>query len=275
MKLATIRVATGTCAVRVDDTDAVEIDASDVGALLANADWRRIAEQADGARHSIDALDYAPLVPRPDKIVCVGLNYRQHIMEMGHPIPEYPTLFAKYRAALIGAHDPITLPAVSESTDWEGELALIIGERVRNASDAAAERAIAGYAICNDVSVRDYQNRTLQWLQGKSFEGTTPLGPWLVTPDESPGPSRELTTLVDGAVMQQADTADLVFGPVALVQYISQIITLEPGDVISTGTPAGVGTARTPPRFLAHGNRLVTRITGLGEQINPCHQASL
>ncbi len=244
---------------RVDADEAVEIDAADVGALLTHDDWRSIAERADGPRHALDTLDYAPLVPRPDKIVCVGLNYRNHILEMGRGVPEYPTLFSKFRAALIGANDPVTLPIVSDQTDWEAELAVVVGTRVRHASVQQAEAAIAGYAVLNDVSVRDYQDRTLQWLQGKSFEATTPFGPWLVTPDESPGPSRELTCEVDGEVMQHADTEDLVFGPVDLISYISTFITLEPGDVISTGTPGGVGTARTPPRYLAEGSTLVTR----------------
>ena len=169
---------------------------------------------------------------------------------------------------MIGAHDAVTLPRVSDQVDWEAELAVIVGTRVRHATAAQAEQAIAGYAVLNDVSVRDYQNRTLQWLQGKTFEGSTPLGPWLVTADESQGPSRELTCEVDGEMMQHADTANLVFGPTALVAYISSIITLEPGDVISTGTPGGVGTARTPPRYLTEGATLVTRISGLGEAVN-------
>jgi len=122
------------------------------------------------------------------------------------------------------------------------------------------------------VSVRDYQNRTLQWLQGKTFEHSTPLGPWLVTSDESPGPSREISCEVAGELMQKSDTSDLVFGPAALVSYISAIVTLEPGDVIATGTPAGVGAARTPPRFLADGETVVTRIAGLGECRNTCRQ---
>jgi len=132
---------------------------------------------------------------------------------------------------------------------------------------------IAGYAVLNDVSMRDYQNRTMQWLQGKCFERTTPLGPWLVTPDESPGPSREVVCEVDGVVKQQADTSDLLFGPTELVAYISQLLTLEPGDVIATGTPGGVGFARNPPEFLVDGSVMVTRIEGLGACRNACRAA--
>lgn len=248
------------------------LDADDVGAVLVRDDWRSWAARGDGARRAVETLDYAPLVLRPDKIVCVGLNYRNHILETGREPPEHPTLFAKYRAALIGANDDIVLPAVSSMVDWEAELAVIIGAPARHVDEQAAANAIAGYAVLNDVSVRDYQNRTLQWLQGKTFEHSTPLGPCLVTTDESPGPSREIACEVAGELMQKSDTADLVFGPAALVSYISAIVTLEPGDVIATGTPSGVGAARTPPRFLADGETVVTRIAGLGECRNTCRQ---
>jgi acylpyruvate hydrolase len=176
---------------------------------------------------------------------------------------------------LIGANDDIALPAVSHQVDYEAELAVVVGARARHVPVEAAGAVIAGYAVLNDVSVRDYQRRTLQWLQGKTFEGTTPVGPWLVTPDESPGPGRELVCEVGGELMQQADTADLVFDPAALVSYVSTILTLEPGDIIATGTPGGVGAARTPPRFLAGGDVVVTRIAGLGECRNACRQERL
>ena len=217
-------------------------------------------------------LDYAPVVPKPDKIICVGLNYRAHILEMGRELPEHPTLFAKFRRTLIGANDDIVLPAVSEQVDWEAELAVIVGAPARHVSVEQAAGCIAGYSVLNDVSVRDYQNRTLQWLQGKTFEATTPVGPWLVTADEAGGPSREITCEVDGEQMQKADTADLVFDPATLVSYISTIITLEPGDIIATGTPGGVGLARTPPRFLTDGSTVVTRIAGVGELRNRCRK---
>ena len=138
-----------------------------------------------------------------------------------------------------------------------------------------ASAAVAGYSVLNDVSVRDFQNRTLQWLQGKTFEHSTPLGPWLVTADESPGPEREITCEVGGELMQKADTSDLVFDPATLVSYLSDIVTLEPGDVIATGTPGGVGAARTPPRFLADGETVVTRIAGVGELRNVCRKERL
>jgi acylpyruvate hydrolase len=232
----------------------------------------RCCAATGGSRRTVDALDYAPLVVRPDKIVCVGLNYRNHILEMGRELPEHPTLFAKFTSSLIGANDEIVLPAVSATVDWEAELAVVIGGRARHVSEREAVGAIAGYSVLNDVSVRDFQYRTLQWLQGKTFEHSTPVGPWLVTRDESPGPDREITCEVEGELMQKADTADLVFGPAALVSYISSILTLEPGDIIATGTPGGVGAARDPQRFLQDGETVVTQIAGVGELRNVCRK---
>lgn len=271
MKLATIRTTTGLRAVRVDTNVAVEIGKSDVGALLRKSDWAQRATVADGPTHSAQNLDYAPVIPRPGKIICVGLNYRQHILEMGRGLPEYPTLFAKYACALVGAHDPVILPAVSEQVDWEAELGVVIGRTVRHATEDQAREAIAGFTVVNDVTGRDWQYRTMQWLQGKTFESSTPIGPWLVTDGaDEPVPSFVLSCEVDGETVQKADTADLVFGPAALIAYISQIMTLEPGDVIATGTPGGVGHARQPARYLQPGSRLVTRIDGVGELANVC-----
>ncbi|MET0662748.1 MAG: fumarylacetoacetate hydrolase family protein [Ilumatobacteraceae bacterium] len=275
VRLATIRTDGATRAVRIDATSdagtgAVELDAEDVGDVLRRDGWREWAAMADGPSSALGGLDFAPLITRPDKIVCVGLNYRTHIREMGHEFPEHPTLFAKYRAALIGANDDIVLPAASTSVDWEAELAVVIGTAVRHASVTDAEAAIAGYSVLNDVSVRDFQRRTSQFLQGKTFEASTPLGPWLVTPDEMPDLRREISCEVNGVEMQRANTSDLVFDPVAIVRYVSSIITLEPGDVIATGTPGGVGAARTPPVFLQSGDQVVTRIDGVGELRNTC-----
>jgi acylpyruvate hydrolase len=275
VKLATIRDGGATVAVRIDGDEAIELGAVDVGAVLRRDGWRAWAKAEDGPRRPVADLDYAPLVARPDKIVCVGLNYRTHTLETGREPPQHPTLFAKYRSSLIGAHDEIVLPAVSDRVDWEAELAVVIGAPARHVPADAAAAAIAGYSVLNDVSVRDYQNRTLQWLQGKTFEASTPVGPWLVTADESPGPSREIVCEVGGETMQKADTADLVFDPAALVAYISAILTLEPGDIIATGTPGGVGAARQPPRFLTDGDVVVTRIAGVGECRNRCRKERL
>ncbi|MFW3169581.1 fumarylacetoacetate hydrolase family protein [Geodermatophilus sp. CPCC 206100] len=269
MRLATIRTTDGTRAVRLDGDRAVETGHADVGELLTEPDWRSVAEAADGPAHDRAGLDLAPVVPRPGKIICVGVNYAAHIAEMGRERPQYPTVFAKFAEALVGAHDDVVLPAASQAVDWEAELAVVIGRPVRHADEATAAEAIAGYSVLNDVTARDWQNRTLQWLQGKTFEATTPFGPELVTPDEA-GEGLDLTCTVDGETVQSANTADLVFGPVAAVAYLSTILTLQPGDVIATGTPGGVGHARKPPRYLAPGSVLTTSISGLGECRNVC-----
>ncbi|GAA3540286.1 fumarylacetoacetate hydrolase family protein [Nonomuraea rosea] len=273
MKLATLRLPRRTTAARIDGDHAVEVGAPDVGALLADPGWRDVAAAADGPKHPLSSADLAPVVPRPGKIICVGLNYRNHILEMGRELPEYPTLFAKYAEALIGPYDDIALPAVSQAMDWEAELAVIVGAEARHVSPEQAPAAIAGYSVLNDVTARDYQNRTLQWLQGKTFEDSTPFGPYLVTPDELTGPM-SMQCEVDGEVVQQADTADLVFGPAQLISYLSEIFTLRPGDVIATGTPGGVGHARKPPRYLIDGSKVVTRIAGLGELINTARRSA-
>jgi acylpyruvate hydrolase len=266
MRLATLRLADRTVAVRVDGETGVETGDGDVGELL-RAGHAGAAAVADGARHDLANAYLAPVVPAPGKIVCVGLNYRTHILEMGRELPEYPTLFAKYPEALIGPRDVIRLPAESTEVDWEGELAVVIGQRVRRANRTQAEVAIAGYAVINDITMRDYQYRTPQWLQGKTWEGTTPFGPVLVTPDELPADA-EMFTSIDGEEVQRTRIDDLVFSPSDLVTYISTIVTLNPGDVIATGTPGGVGHARKPARYLAPGDTLTTRIDGIGELVN-------
>jgi acylpyruvate hydrolase len=271
MKLTTLRTPKSTRAARVDGTAAIELDAPDVGALLAERGWQQTAAATDGARRDLAGADLAPVVPKPGKIICVGLNYRNHILEMGRELPSHPTLFAKFPEALVGPSDPITLDPLSDAVDWEAELAVVIGTPVRHADEAMAEAAIAGFSVLNDVTMRDWQYRSTQWLQGKTFESTTPFGPVLVTPDELPGgvrPRLELTASVDGETVQSANTGDLVFDPVALVRYISAIVTLNPGDVIATGTPGGVGHARTPARYLTPGAMLVTAIEGIGRLDN-------
>ena len=181
MKLATIRTAGGTRAVRMEDEEAVLLPAADVGEVLARDGWRGWAEATDGARRLIAELDYAPLVVAPDKVICVGLNYRTHIEETGRDAPTHPTLFAKFRSALIGATDDIVLPPESASCDYEAEMAVIIGRRGRRVALGQAGGHIAGYANINDFSMRDWQLRTTQFLQGKTWEACSPLGPWLVT----------------------------------------------------------------------------------------------
>jgi acylpyruvate hydrolase len=221
----------------------------------------------------VAGVDFAPLVVSPEKMICIGLNYRSHILETGREPPDYPTLFAKYTRALIGANDPIQMSSISTAWDWEAELGVVIGAPARHADLSAARDAIAGYTVVNDVSVRDFQQRTLQWLQGKTFEGSTPVGPYLLVDDGSFEPAFEISCTVDDEIMQAAKTNDLVFDPPTLIAYISQIITLVPGDIIATGTPGGVGHARDPQRFLQPGNVVITRIEGVGECRNTCVDA--
>ncbi|ONK09883.1 fumarylacetoacetate hydrolase family protein [Streptomyces sp. MP131-18] len=267
MRLATMRLPGGaTTAVRVDGGTATELGFADVGALL-RAGALDHAATAAGREHAFERADLAPVVPTPGKILCVGLNYRGHILEMGRELPTAPTVFTKYPEALIGPADQVLLPPESSQVDWEGELAVVVGSEVRRADRAAAERAIAGYAVLNDVTMRDWQYRTMQWLPGKSFEHTTPFGPVLVTPDEFT-PGGDLVTAVDGEEVQRTRTDDLVFGPAELISYLSTILTLRPGDVIATGTPGGVGHARKPARYLAPGQVLTTTVEGIGTLTN-------
>ena len=231
----------------------------------------RVPEREGTPPVPVPEADFAPVVTRPGKVICVGLNYRAHILETGRELPEYPTLFAKFADTLMGPGDDLVLPSVSERVDWEVELGVIIGQPVYRATPEQAAVAIAGYTVINDVSMRDWQDRTLQWLQGKMFEHTTPVGPYLVTPDEVDNAvDLEVKCTVDSDVMQQSRTSDLLFGPAEIVSYASQAITLRPGDVIATGTPGGVGNARKPPIYLQPGNVLRTWIEGLGECVNHC-----
>ena len=262
VKLATIRDGDTTRAVRIDEGEAILLEAPDVRA------WLEGITNETGERRRLDDLEYAPLIPAPDKVICVGLNYRTHIAETGSETPAYPTLFTKFASALIGAYDDVRLPHESDACDWEAELTIVIGKSGRRIPVERADEHIAGYTIMNDLSVRDWQARTSQWLQGKAWERSTPLGPWLVTRDESPGPAREISCEIDGVTKQKADTSDLLFGPQTLVSYLSTFTTLMPGDVIATGTPGGVGHARKPPRYLADGELLVTEIGGIGRLAN-------
>jgi acylpyruvate hydrolase len=273
MRLATLRLGGArTTAVRVRDDTLVEIDGfADVGTLLADPGWRRIAEDAAGTVRPLDRIAesaWAPVVPAPSKIVCLGQNYRHHILGLGKELPEHPTLFAKYADALIGPYDPIALPAyAAQAVDWEAELAVVVGAPVHRVDEDAAAEAIAGYSVINDVTLRDFQYRGLEWFPGKSFAGTAPFGPVLVTADEY-RLGTELSTRIDGETLQSATTDDLVFTPAHLVSYVSQLFPLRPGDVIATGTPGGMGQTLDPPRYLRDGETLTTTIEGIGSTVN-------
>ncbi|MFD7431613.1 fumarylacetoacetate hydrolase family protein [Streptomyces sp. NPDC059818] len=274
MKLATLRTGTTTRAVRLDGDVLIDLGVPDVGTLLGQDGWagRAAAATAGNAEtYAAEGAEYAPVVPQPSKVICVGLNYRNHIKEMGRDLPEHPTLFAKFADALIGAGDDIQRPEETGQFDWEAELAVVVGKRVRRARGEEAEQAIAGFTVLNDITCRDWQFRTREWLQGKMWDSTTPVGPCLVTPDELPGgvrPALDIRLTVDGEVMQSDSTADLLFDPVALVEYVSTIVRLNPGDIIATGTPGGVGHARKPGRYLLGGETVVAEIDGIGRLEN-------
>ncbi|MGW0012581.1 fumarylacetoacetate hydrolase family protein [Streptomyces tendae] len=270
MKLATLRTADGTRAVRLDGDTLIDLGHADLGELFAEDGWQQRAAAATGAAYPVEGADFAPVVPNPSKVVCVGHNYTNHIKEMGRDLPAFPTLFPKFAETLIGARDDIVRPGETEAFDWEVELAVVVGKRVRRADERQAAEAVAGFTVMNDISVRDWQFRTIEWTQGKIWEATTPVGPYVVTPDEVGGvrPALEVRTTVDGEVMQRDDTGTLLFDPVFLVRYISTVITLNPGDIIATGTPAGVGNARDPKVFLVPGQTVTTEITGLGTCVN-------
>lgn len=209
-------------------------------------------------------------VPRPGKIICIGLNYRDHAAESNQPVPQYPTVFAKYSTCVIGPGQPIVIPRVTSQVDYEAELAVVIGRRARDVPEADALAYVAGYAPFNDVSARDYQSRTSQWTIGKTFDTFGPLGPALVTADEVGDPhTLDIRLSVGGEVLQSSNTRHLIFSIPQLIADLSAVMTLEPGDVIATGTPAGVGAARSPQRWLRPGETVRVEIDRLGALENP------
>ena len=232
---------------------------------------REIAERPpSGALVRIDAVRLRAPVPRPGKLVCIGLNYRDHAAESKMPVPERPVLFSKFTTAVIGPGDPIVIPSACEKVDYEVELAIVIGRRIKGATRDEAARAILGYTIVNDVSARDFQFGDGQWQRGKSCDTFAPMGPSIVTADEVGDPQTlGIHLRVNGRTLQSSNTNQMVFGAVALVAFIAETITLEPGDVIATGTPPGVGFARQPPVFLKSGDLVDVEIDRLGVLSNP------
>jgi acylpyruvate hydrolase len=220
--------------------------------------------------YSLAAVTLGPPVPDPDKIICVGLNYVEHAAEAQMAIPEYPVLFAKYRNVLIGDGQAVEVSDLSEEWDYEAELGVVIGRRASGVSAAAALEYVAGYMPFNDVSARDVQLRSPQWTTGKAIDRTGPCGPALVLADEVPDPQNlELRFRLNGTVLQEANTSQMIFPVATLVSYISRYITLEPGDIIATGTPAGVGFKREPAVRLRPGDVMETEIESLGVLTNP------
>jgi 2-keto-4-pentenoate hydratase/2-oxohepta-3-ene-1,7-dioic acid hydratase in catechol pathway len=217
----------------------------------------------------VKAVLAAP-IPRPPKIVCIGLNYRDHAEESKMAIPETPTVFSKYATSVIGPHAPIVLPKNSTKPDYEAEMAVVIGRGGRNIPESRWREHVFGYTVVNDVSARDFQMATSQWMIGKTFDTFCPMGPAVVTADEIEDPhALGITLAINGETLQSSNTSNLIFGVPKLIAYLSSVFTLEPGDVISTGTPGGVGFARTPPRWLRPGDEVVITVEGVGTLINP------
>jgi len=217
----------------------------------------------------IETTRLGPPIPDPDKIICLGLNYRSHAVEAGFEIPKVPILFAKYRNALNGPNSPIILPGLSKEIDYEGELAVVIGKRCRNVPVEEALGYVGGYMAFNDVSARDLQFRTGQWLSGKTLDTFAPCGPALVINEIDDPQALNISTRVNGQTLQQANTGDMIFSVAETISYISQLMTLEPGDILATGTPEGVGFKRNPPVFLREGDDVEVEIEGIGTLRNP------
>ncbi len=231
------------------------------------------AAVANAPAHAVKPLagiKYLPVVPRPPKIVCLGLNYADHAKEGGHEKPEYPSFFMRGATSQVAHNQPIVRPKASTKLDYEAELAVVIGKHARHLTRANALDCVAGYSCYNDGSIRDYQRKTNQWTIGKNFDATGGFGPWLVTPDELPAGAAGLRvqSRLNGKVMQDANTNDFLFNVVESLCIITECMTLEPGDVIITGTPAGVGYARTPPVWMAPGDVCEIDIEGVGVLVN-------
>ena len=226
---------------------------------------------ADGARIPLDAVRLHAPIPNPGKFICIGLNYRDHAIESGMEIPDIPTVFTKYGNAVCGSGDPIILPSVSDQVDYEAEFAFVIGKQAKNVPAAEWEHYVFGYTCVHDVSARDYQLATTQWTIGKTFDTFGPMGPALVSKDEIPDPnSLSIRFELNGTTLQDSSTDQLVFDVPALLEYLTAVMTLNPGDIVSTGTPPGVGMARKPPVYLKPGDECRVIVEGIGELVNPC-----
>jgi 2-keto-4-pentenoate hydratase/2-oxohepta-3-ene-1,7-dioic acid hydratase in catechol pathway len=232
--------------------------------------WAKPQFEARSGLLSLDALELGPPVPDPDKIICLGVNYREHAAEAQQELPAVPMFFAKFRNSLIGPTSPIHLPRASTQVDYEGELAVIIGQRCKEVAEQDALQYVAGYTIMNDVSARDVQMQTSQWTAGKAVDTFAPMGPGIVLASSIPNPQTlTLTTRVNEQVVQHDTTANMVFSVASTIAFLSSLMTLEPGDIIATGTPSGVGFKRTPPLFLHDGDVVEVEIERIGRIRNP------
>jgi 2-keto-4-pentenoate hydratase/2-oxohepta-3-ene-1,7-dioic acid hydratase in catechol pathway len=231
---------------------------------------RWTARQKAGERLDLEHTMLRAPVPRPPKIICIGLNYRDHAAESKMAIPEVPTVFSKYGTSVTGHRGPIVLPRNSAKPDYEAEFAVVVGKGGRHIQEEAWREHVFGYTIVNDVSARDFQMATSQWMIGKTFDTFAPMGPVIVSADEIADPHNlSISLRLNGEVLQDSNTSNLIFGIGKLIAFLSSVFSLEPGDVISTGTPAGVGFARKPPVWLKPGDEVVVEVEGIGTLINP------
>ncbi|MGF6970832.1 acylpyruvate hydrolase [Paraburkholderia sp. WC7.3g] len=281
MKLVTFKSGDTTRLGVLDGEDVIDLNKVEPAvpadlraALEAGVDLTAAAKRAAacGPDHRVPytSLTLAPLVPEPGKIICLGHNFYDHAKEGGNLKPVYPLIFFRGASSLIAHEDPVIRPRVSEKLDYEAELVIVIGQRARHVKREQALDYVFGYSCFNDVSVRDYQKRTSQWTIGKNFDGTGAFGPWLVTSEELP-PGAEglsLRLILNGEVMQQANTSDMIWSVAETIELLSECLTLEPGDVVVMGTPAGVGWARNPPVFMKHGDRVEVDIERVGRLQN-------
>jgi 2-keto-4-pentenoate hydratase/2-oxohepta-3-ene-1,7-dioic acid hydratase in catechol pathway len=226
----------------------------------------RILKQKGSSLPKITDVELGPPISEPDKIIGIGLNYRDHAEELNAPYPEVPVVFSKYRNSLVGTGGDIQMPEMSQQIDYEGELAVVIGRRARKIAESEALQYVGGYSIFNDVTARDLQFRSSQWTMGKTLDSFAPMGPGLIPAEAIPNPQAlEIVTRLNGEVVQQGHTENMIFSVGYLISYLSQTMTLEPGDIIATGTPAGVGFKRKPPRFLKAGDVIEVEIPPIGK----------
>jgi 2-keto-4-pentenoate hydratase/2-oxohepta-3-ene-1,7-dioic acid hydratase in catechol pathway len=276
MKLMSFRYRNGSTGWgMVEGEEVIDLTAfaPDLKSFLALDTEIELHAAATQRRHALQDIAFLPPIAKPDKIICVGLNYLSHILEGGRPTPTQPTIFTRFANSQVGHLQPIVRPHVSERLDFEGELAVVIGKACRHVPRAEGASMIAGYSCYNDGSVRDWQRHTTQFAPGKNFPATGAFGPWLVTPDEFGDPAKAtLETRLNGDVMQSATVDDLVFDVPMLIEYCSTFTNLEPGDIIITGTTGGVGAYREPPVWMKPGDVVEVEISGIGVLRNPIVQ---
>ncbi len=241
----------------------------DLRAVLAAEASQQLADDASGESIDVASIEYLPTIPNPDKIICIGINYRPHLEEMGRSPPDHPVIFVRFAGGQVGHEQPIVKSRATEQYDFEGELGVVIGRPARYVSRDAAFEYIAGYTCFMDGTARDWQKHTTQFTPGKNFQRSGAMGPTLVSRDEVPDVANlALQTRVNGVVMQEGRVSELIFDIPYLIEYLSTFTELLPGDVIATGTPGGVGAARTPPIWLADGDEVAVDIAGVGVLVN-------